>query len=1120
MTKHTHFLAILFMLVCTAINYAKAQTIGEESPFPIWDRSISESSTRKELTNMIELPNGDLILGSRTGPISFRKYYELMKTDPRGNVIWSKVLGGDTTAFLNRVVLLNDGGFLLVGNTGFLRNKPYLIDNGDSWVVRTDSEGNTLWSKTIPSINLTEDINDAGVLSDGNIILVGSTSFPEVREQYWIIKIDPQGNILWEKTLGGDREDSAKKLIVLPNDELLIAGLSSSDISGDKSENNKGRNDFWVIKTDANANKIWDITLGTRSEEIFGDIISMPDGGFVIGSYTGADISGDKSEKRIGSFDYWVIKIDDQGKKVWDKTIGGNESDKLSKLLALPDGGVLLGGGSTSGKSGNKSEPRRSTLKHLDDYWIVKLDNQGKFIWDKTLGANNGDYLKDMLITQNEGLLLGGWTQSLASHDKLDQLKGYNDIWLLNLEKNLQNLNTTVSLIDANTQKVIQELKDGDIFSIEDMGTDFLSIIFDSKGRDFGSVQFQLEGPINILKTENLDPFSLTGKNAQSEFVGRNFPPGDYKLSITPYSSNKLKGIKENTIEINFSIQQSSSPVENLIPTISLISGFTQQNLTEIKAGDIINVEDLQTDLFTLVADGGIGDFGSVQFQLEGPVEFQAIENEFPFVIFGRNRTGQFKAEDFLPGDYKLTVTLFSHDDTQGIQGTTTEIPFTIEGIVPPHVVRFVLVNADTEEDIQEIKEGNLIDLDFLDSPKLSIRAEVEGYNTGSVALELTSNTGLSHNQTENLSPYALFGGEPSTNYFGKKFPAGDYTIKATSYLESSLNGASAIPLVLNFSVKDDFISKAVLLNAATGEDIGTITEGETYNCLPEASIRVDAEPEVESIQFVFMSPTDTFTRVENFKPYTLLGENYLGQIIPFKTSLGDYQVTINAYSMDNAQGDLMETKTLNFKVNEPLLGEAVTIIDAASGEEIGSLVDDMEIKNPPAEGISFRLNRACIDEAWFQLREHVNFTLKTIITHRENIPPYTLLGETNEGKFKAWKPSSGRYRLRVATYQNGTLLDNYELKFTISIDNANLETSDILLYPNPNTVGNVHIDLDTPKQEQVQIDLMDKQGSTLISTVTQSSSINLDVSKLKPGYYIVRIQNSQGVIRKTLIVD
>ena len=175
----------------------------------------------------------------------------------------------------------------------------------------------------------------------GEIILFGQSSsdaegdksqdayeaFPGVNSgDFWIMKLDEFGVKIWDYRYGGFQQEIGIDLIVLPDGSMILAGSSSSGISGDKSQTGWGYNDYWMLKIDAAGNKLWDKRFGTNSFDYFSEIIQTQDGGFVLGGYTDGDISGDKTETAwdIGSYeyDYWIVKTDASGNKLWDKRYG------------------------------------------------------------------------------------------------------------------------------------------------------------------------------------------------------------------------------------------------------------------------------------------------------------------------------------------------------------------------------------------------------------------------------------------------------------------------------------------------------------------------------------------------------------------------------------------------------------------------------------------------------------------------------------------------------------------------------------------------------------------------------------------------------------------------------
>lgn len=154
---------------------------------------------------------------------------------------------------------------------------------------------------------------------------------------------------------------------------FLLGGQSFSNASRDKSDNNRGDWDFWVVKINSNGQKQWDKTYGGLDNDVMSTLVLTSDGGFLLGGSSNSSLFGEKSEGSRGDWDYWVIKISPDGQKQWDKTFGGVGRDIMDRMIQTFDGGVLLGGYSNSYESGEKSENSRGNSY----FWAVKINSSG-----------------------------------------------------------------------------------------------------------------------------------------------------------------------------------------------------------------------------------------------------------------------------------------------------------------------------------------------------------------------------------------------------------------------------------------------------------------------------------------------------------------------------------------------------------------------------------------------------------------------------------------------------------------------------------------------------------------------------------------------------------------------
>ena len=245
----------------------------------------------------------------------------------------------------------------------------------------------------------------------------------------WILKLDTIGNIIWQKTIGGSYGDTPDKIIQTADGGFMIAGTSSSNISGEKTENSYGLRDYWVIKLDSNGTIQWQKTIGGSGDDFCETIIETNDGGYLVGGHTDSNISGVKTENSRGGKDFWVIKLDVTGTIQWQKTLGGSSDDSLFAITQCLDSGYILTGSTLSGISGDKTE----AIKGDYDAWVVKLNETGTLQWQKDIGGVNIDGLNYVQQLADASFILGGGSRSSNSFDVTETNHGQSDLWVVKL---------------------------------------------------------------------------------------------------------------------------------------------------------------------------------------------------------------------------------------------------------------------------------------------------------------------------------------------------------------------------------------------------------------------------------------------------------------------------------------------------------------------------------------------------------------------------------------------------------------------------------------------------------------------------------------------------------------
>ncbi len=278
---------------------------------------------------------------------------------------------------------------------------------------------------------------------DGGYFLAGNSNSnisPDKSENskggtdFWVLKLDTFGNIQWQKTIGGSFTDRMSKAQPTSDGGVILGGTSSSNISGDKTEDSQGMSDYWVVKLDVDGNILWQNTIGGSGFDELHSVQQTTDGGYIIGGYSGSNTSGDKTEDNIGVFDYWVVKLDSTGSIEWENTIGGADWDELNIVRQTSDGGYIVGGQSASNISGDKTENNTSGAQNNVDYWVLKLDAMGNIQWQNTIGGIYTDMLLSVEETADNGYILAGWSNSPISGDKTANAKGEEDCWIIKLD--------------------------------------------------------------------------------------------------------------------------------------------------------------------------------------------------------------------------------------------------------------------------------------------------------------------------------------------------------------------------------------------------------------------------------------------------------------------------------------------------------------------------------------------------------------------------------------------------------------------------------------------------------------------------------------------------------------
>lgn len=236
-----------------------------------------------------------------------------------------------------------------------------------------------------------------------------------------VVRTDENGNRIWQKSYGGSGFDAAAAMLVTADGGILIAGQTTS-ADGDI-QGQHGNNDFWLIKLDASGNKVWSRAYGGKGYDAATAIATTPDGGYVLSGYASSS-DGDVTTHlpfELNFYDVWLLKVDASGNKVWDKSYGGQGDDLSNAIHSAPGGGYYVGG-NTQSNNGDFTGARGA-----DDAFLLRISEDGTFQWATRYGGAAADAVQAIDIDVDGNLLLAITTYSsdadgAGNHGKSDLL--------------------------------------------------------------------------------------------------------------------------------------------------------------------------------------------------------------------------------------------------------------------------------------------------------------------------------------------------------------------------------------------------------------------------------------------------------------------------------------------------------------------------------------------------------------------------------------------------------------------------------------------------------------------------------------------------------------------------
>jgi len=354
----------------------------------------------------------------------------VVKMNSSGDLQWQKAMGGSGSEQAFQILPTTDGGYITAGYT--LSNNGDVTGNHgsyDFWVVKFTGSGSIQWTKALGGTG--EDCAfSIQITPAGNYVVTGyamsndgDVSSNHGNKDIWVVKLSPEGALLWQNTFGGSGDDVANFVQITPDNGCAIAGYTTSN-DGDVTNNNGGK-DIWLIKLNNKGELEWQKNLGGPADDEANALQITPDAGYIIAG--GAKSNGGDILGHHGSGDYWVVKLDSSGNVQWQKSLGGTGDDLARSIAITSDLGYVITG-YTESNDGDV------TFNHgKRDNWVVKLNESGDIIWQKAFGGTLDDGGHTILATAlGEFIISGG---SFSSNGDVSVNRGAVDFWVVKLKQ-------------------------------------------------------------------------------------------------------------------------------------------------------------------------------------------------------------------------------------------------------------------------------------------------------------------------------------------------------------------------------------------------------------------------------------------------------------------------------------------------------------------------------------------------------------------------------------------------------------------------------------------------------------------------------------------------------------
>lgn len=392
-------ITVLICLLCLTLGSWAA------APDSLWSARFGGNS--HDVCNAVApTSDGGYVLAGWTKTYGAGWYdFWLVKTDGAGDTVWNKTYGGPEGEGCFAVQQTPDGGFILAGMTGSFGEEQ--AGPSDAWVVKTDANGDSLWSKLYGGPQ-SDGFYAVQLAADGGYVFAGFTdSYGKGSRDFWLVKTDANGDTSWTKTYGAGGFDECHAMVRTGDGGYALAGTTESFRLRDQN--------FYLIKVDGNGESVWTTpngngkVYGTAQDDACYALAQSLDGGFAL---AGSTVNSNTQHE-----DFWLVRTTANGDSMWAHSYGTNSREVCYALQATQDSSYVLAGASDGLGSG------------LWDFWMMKADPRGNTVYRRTFGGPEREVCFGMAKTADGGFALGGYTRSFgAAYEDFWQVKTGGDV--------------------------------------------------------------------------------------------------------------------------------------------------------------------------------------------------------------------------------------------------------------------------------------------------------------------------------------------------------------------------------------------------------------------------------------------------------------------------------------------------------------------------------------------------------------------------------------------------------------------------------------------------------------------------------------------------------------------